>query len=346
MPPRSTSLSIHTPSHASLSQLSDKPSLKSPAPLTQELLSSRLKKTLFKKTFTKSFAPQTPSPLLDQLVMNSTRTNFATKRISSFVIDHDEDHKQCITSSAKDAIIAELRSSLALLKEAFDEVKESNKTLKSMLQALMNKDTVDPTSLIASKHAPKNITNSSSNNNNNNNKNSNSNGDTKTNSMSKQTYADKAKSTIAATVPKVLKQKLDILKAQTIRALQPTSGSSTYDFVYLSCKRFYKYNEVCKMMSILKISQSRILDIHFPARGVIGLSVHRDFKSELIDLLHKQKIVPIAHFSPLDGKIICDPKLALESLDVHASKAQELFDKRILCTCLHQPALEKSFKVI
>ncbi|KAL0086301.1 hypothetical protein J3Q64DRAFT_1638918, partial [Phycomyces blakesleeanus] len=120
--------------------------------------------------------------------------------------------------------------------------------------------------------------------------------------------------------------------------LQPTSGPSTYDFVYLSCKRFYKYNEVCKMISILKISQSRILDIHCPAHRVIELLVHGDFKSKLIDLFHKQKIVPIAHFSPLDGKIICDPKLALESLDVHASKAQELFDNRILRMCLHQPA--------
>ncbi|KAL0085989.1 hypothetical protein F4703DRAFT_1736833, partial [Phycomyces blakesleeanus] len=69
--------------------------------------------------------------------------------------------------------------------------------------------------------------------------------------------------------------------------LQPTSGPSTYDFVYLSCKRFYKYNEVCKMISILKISQSRILDIHCPAHRVIELLVHGDFKSKLIDLFHK-----------------------------------------------------------
>ncbi|OAD68744.1 hypothetical protein PHYBLDRAFT_150335 [Phycomyces blakesleeanus NRRL 1555(-)] len=173
MSPRSTPLSIYTPSCASLSQLSDKPSLKSPAPLVQELSSSRLKKTLFKKTLTNSFAIWIPSP--------------HTGSIS----DEFDLYKLCY----KEDIF------LSLLKEIFDKVKKSNKTLKSMLQALIDKDTVGPTSLMASKHAPKNITNSSNNNNNNKNNNNNNN-----NKKTKTTIL-----TIAATVPKVLKQKLGVV---------------------------------------------------------------------------------------------------------------------------------------
>ena len=124
--------------------------------------------------------------------------------------------------------------------------------------------------------------------------------------------------------------------AQAVRAFQPPAGPSTYDLVYLPCRRHLRYGEVRKQLSALKIQQSRILDIQFPARGTIGLLVHYDFKEELVKKLGEVGILT-KKFDPLDSSTIADPNYANKSAAERASIARDLHEKRMIVACQRMP---------
>ncbi|KAI7862413.1 hypothetical protein BDF14DRAFT_1999150 [Spinellus fusiger] len=132
------------------------------------------------------------------------------------------------------------------------------------------------------------------------------------------TYASMAKKNPQAKKPTKAKA---VLKAQAVRALQEPTGPSVYKFVYVPCCQYLKYGQVRKMLGSLKIQQSRIIDIHFPARGTVALLVHSSYKKELEEHLKKLKISPVKDFNPV----------------TKAAKAQELFDQRVSNTCLRSP---------
>ncbi|KAI7872345.1 hypothetical protein BDF14DRAFT_1877565 [Spinellus fusiger] len=149
------------------------------------------------------------------------------------------------------------------------------------------------------------------------------------------TYANMAKKN-ASPAKKTAKARA-VLRAQTVRALQEPTGPSVYDFVYLPCRRYLKYGQIRKMLGSLKIQQSRIIDIHFPARGTIALLVHGSFKQELKEKLEKSKIKLQASFDPVAATVIADPKLQQESDSTKAVMAQKLFEQRMSNTCLRAP---------
>ncbi|KAI8063430.1 uncharacterized protein B0P05DRAFT_623586 [Gilbertella persicaria] len=50
----------------------------------------------------------------------------------------------------------------------------------------------------------------------------------------------------------------------------------------------------------LDAASSRILDIHYPARGIVAVFIHIRYFNEFNILLDKWKIMPLHDFSPLD----------------------------------------------
>jgi hypothetical protein len=66
--------------------------------------------------------------------------------------------------------------------------------------------------------------------------------------------------------------------------------------------------EIRKLFSKLGIENSRILDISFPARSVIGVLVHQEFKQELIDTIIGSKGQITKDFNPLAHEHIVDPQ--------------------------------------
>ncbi|ORE09809.1 hypothetical protein BCV72DRAFT_254655 [Rhizopus microsporus var. microsporus] len=58
----------------------------------------------------------------------------------------------------------------------------------------------------------------------------------------------------------------------------------------------------------IHINNSRILDIHYPARTTVTLLVHNNYAPKLKSHLQKFKVRIIDNFDPCDGSILMDPK--------------------------------------
>jgi hypothetical protein len=124
--------------------------------------------------------------------------------------------------------------------------------------------------------------------------------------------------------------------AAAIRGFQPNTGPQGYDFVYICRSRKMVRSEVRSRLRRLGVDTARILDITFPARDVLGLLVHVQYKPLLKDTLVKQKIQPLEKFDPLDPKHIADPK--------HASLAAA--DRTRLAFDLHRNRLLSGLKMM
>ena len=99
--------------------------------------------------------------------------------------------------------------------------------------------------------------------------------------------------------------------AATGRAFAPPTVASTvgrYDYVYLHQSRRLDRKEIRSRFTSLGIDTSRILDLSFPARSVVGILLHAEYKPEFLAKLSACKIVPIANFDPLSHEHVIDPK--------------------------------------
>ncbi|KAG1081639.1 hypothetical protein G6F42_022878 [Rhizopus arrhizus] len=96
----------------------------------------------------------------------------------------------------------------------------------------------------------------------------------------------------------------------TARAFNaPTPFSSPgYDYVYVHRSRRLNRSEIRQRFRKLGIDTSRILDISFPASGIIGLLVHKEFKLILVQTLEDCKVEIIASFNPCDAQHVADAK--------------------------------------
>ena len=80
-----------------------------------------------------------------------------------------------------------------------------------------------------------------------------------------------------------------------------------FQYVYLPARARIPTGQMRARLRKLGIDNSRILDVHYPARQVIALLTHNDFVEELHNLLNKFKITPVP-FDPLDPANLHDPK--------------------------------------
>ncbi|KAG2178938.1 hypothetical protein INT43_001785, partial [Umbelopsis isabellina] len=117
--------------------------------------------------------------------------------------------------------------------------------------------------------------------------------------------------------------------AASARAFIPATGPQGFDFVYLPKTRKYQRSEIRSRLRDVGIDTSRVLDIIYPARDVIGLLVHVQYRALLKETLLQKKIETIDSFDPLDPKHIADPR--------HAPLGTE--DRRRLAVDLHRQRL-------
>ncbi|KAI8146051.1 hypothetical protein BJV82DRAFT_534313, partial [Fennellomyces sp. T-0311] len=122
------------------------------------------------------------------------------------------------------------------------------------------------------------------------------------------------------------------------RGFQPVNSTAIqgYTFVYLNSPHRMPHSEVRKRLRILGIAQARIIDVHFPTTGVVGLLIHRSYEQELTELLKKGGI-STTNFNPLAATVIQDPKLETITEPEKIHKATTIHQTRILRTCLNMP---------
>ena len=108
--------------------------------------------------------------------------------------------------------------------------------------------------------------------------------------------------------------------------------SQGYQYVYLPSRHKDSYRNLRSKLTMLKVNNWRVLDIHFPAACVVALLVHNDYVSELTAVFAKAGVMPLVDFNPLDPKHLDDPRLSSLSASDAAGKACLVHQGRLLCT--------------
>lgn len=102
-----------------------------------------------------------------------------------------------------------------------------------------------------------------------------------------------------------------------------SKGPQGYTYVYLGRSRKIQRSEVRSHLRGAGVDIKRILDICFPASGVLGLLMHVQYVEEFTSIMKLAEAEIISDFDPLDVKNLADPKFA--SLDV-LEREQKLFE--------------------
>ncbi|KAI8137628.1 hypothetical protein BJV82DRAFT_674567 [Fennellomyces sp. T-0311] len=156
------------------------------------------------------------------------------------------------------------------------------------------------------------------------------------------------------------------------RILQPATANTAYTLVYMPSPRRTLHSEIRRALQnlgtynmsgleaasdiktssvvhspyfrpryfkpALGVAQERIIDVHFPAHGIVGLLIHVSYEKDLRELLKKAKLTPKDDFSPVSASTIGDPKsLATKTEEERATEAKKLYQERTLGMCLRMP---------
>jgi hypothetical protein len=127
--------------------------------------------------------------------------------------------------------------------------------------------------------------------------------------------------------PKVASQKQ---KAAIARGFNTVSGPQGFTFVYINRSRRYNRTEVRKNLRLLGVEASRVLDVMFPARSVIGLLVHVQYEPMLKATLAAAKVAVIDNFDPTSPEHLADPKYAAQNVETRTVIAMGLHRDRCL----------------
>ncbi|KAI9011848.1 hypothetical protein CLU79DRAFT_806011 [Phycomyces nitens] len=120
--------------------------------------------------------------------------------------------------------------------------------------------------------------------------------------------------------------------AASQRIFTAASGPLGYKYVYIPRSRRLTHREVRSSLRTLGIDTARLLDINFPARGVVGILVHLQFVDEFEAQLNRAKVEIIGDFDPVDPQHLADPKYHDLPLDERANTAIQVQNARCLQT--------------
>ncbi|CEP08470.1 hypothetical protein, partial, partial [Parasitella parasitica] len=89
---------------------------------------------------------------------------------------------------------------------------------------------------------------------------------------------------------------------------------------------------VRKRLECLGISNKRILNVHFPTKGIVAFLVHKTYAVDVKSLLQNAKIQPVA-FDPTHPSVICDPQFNDLSNAEKQNQAKIIYGNRITRFC-------------
>ncbi|KAG2224391.1 hypothetical protein INT45_002930 [Circinella minor] len=117
------------------------------------------------------------------------------------------------------------------------------------------------------------------------------------------------------------------IRKAAARVFQYPTNTHGFQYVYLPSRARIPVGKMRGTLRRFGIDNSQILDIQYPARQTIGLLVHNDFTSILLEQLAERNIHPVP-FDPLDSKNIHDQKYENEPLSKRQEIAHELRSTR------------------
>ncbi|KAI8077403.1 uncharacterized protein B0P05DRAFT_455155, partial [Gilbertella persicaria] len=116
-----------------------------------------------------------------------------------------------------------------------------------------------------------------------------------------------------------------------IRAFTPpTTEQQGFSYVYYPSKARISRKTQRNNLKALGVTNGRVLDIHYPARNVVALLVHNDYRQQLIDTLKKSKVEALESYSPLDPNNLVDPIYNNKSIAEKTKIAAEKHNQRLV----------------
>lgn len=109
------------------------------------------------------------------------------------------------------------------------------------------------------------------------------------------------------------------------RDFSPVTGPQGYTFLYLATPKRLAPSAIRRKLTILGINTRRIIDIHLPTKGVIGILIHQSYVDEFTATLTRHNITTLT-FDPTAASVIADPKF--ENITE--------FEKKKKATAIHQ----------
>lgn len=122
--------------------------------------------------------------------------------------------------------------------------------------------------------------------------------------------------------------------AASIRAFQAPTGPQGYEYMYLPSRNRSTRQSTRQKLRNLGIETNRVLDIHYPARGVVALLLHVQYHEELSTKFKELDIQPLT-FNPLDPANLHDPDLIDQSELAKTLAMQGIHNDRMLRALEH-----------
>jgi hypothetical protein len=154
----------------------------------------------------------------------------------------------------------------------------------------------------------------------------------------------KSSKTKATTMPKATnkpKAKRPLTLEQLDRFYSPPSDTHGYQFLYFTSRGRERISKIRAGFETLGLSQSRILDIHYPENNTISFLVHNDYASTVIEAMNKlPSSKQVLDFDPCAPTLLRDRKYANNSDTVFLkAEAERIHQDRLLRIAqrLHNP---------
>ncbi|KAG0167712.1 hypothetical protein DFQ29_000301 [Apophysomyces sp. BC1021] len=127
-----------------------------------------------------------------------------------------------------------------------------------------------------------------------------------------------------ATLPtKINPEKFQRQQTVATRMLSPPSATHGYKYIYYPARTRIPAGQIGRRLRQLGVTNSRILNTHFPERKIMAPLIHNDFVEELQQSLAKFGITHITEFDTLDPVNLKDPKYDDLTQDERVHKAHE-----------------------
>ena len=143
-------------------------------------------------------------------------------------------------------------------------------------------------------------------------------------------YANAAKS--GAHLPDPARSAKKRVAAGRLFKSAAAKGPQGYQYVYIGRSGKILRSEIRSTFRKVGVDTGRVLDICFPASGVIGILLHTQYVEGFLDLMKKCEAEVIEGFDPLDPKHIADPKYESLSTNDRESLMYEFTNTRALQT--------------
>ncbi|KAI8380020.1 endonuclease-reverse transcriptase-domain-containing protein, partial [Choanephora cucurbitarum] len=114
----------------------------------------------------------------------------------------------------------------------------------------------------------------------------------------------------------------------------PPAGSPVdgplFEYVYLPNKYRARLSVFRQKLRLIGLDNSRVLDVHYPARNVVALLIHTAYKENLLKVLNKYSLPVLTDFDPFSVANVRDPSFASLDSDALTAKARELQQARLV----------------